>query len=334
MKALITGGTGFVGVHLVRSLHTLGIKCRVLIRSDYGREVFRDLDKIEFYKGDVTKKDSLKDIAENIDYVFHLASEGHITDHSEEGLKKFIAVNVEGSRNLIEECGKHIITKFVHFSSTAAMGLIKKPVVDEFDPPQPEYPYQKSKLLSEQTVLETAKEYGVPAVVVRPCMIYGVNGYGEFYKICQLMKKGFFPKVGFGKNLTPLVHVKDVVQGALKAAQRGIDGEVYLLTSECSIEMDRLRELVMEGWGSKAVYPYIPVWLMYVCAFFIEKTALMFKKPPIITRRNIASTVWDREFSINKAKNTLGYLPEVDFRSGVLETVEWFKTQKGIKNKG
>jgi len=329
MKALITGGTGFVGKHLVRELVSQGIDCRLLIRSKSKIEGLKDLDRIEFREADITASDTLEGIAEDIDYVYHLAAEGHVSAISEEAFRRFVEVNVNGTSNLLRECGKNGVKKFVHFSSTAAMGLIKKRGrLDETDRPQPETFYQKSKLESEMVALGLGKELGVPTVVLRPCMIYGVGGLGEFHKICLLMRRGLFPRVGLGRNLTPLVHVQDVVQGAVKAAEKGRPGEVYLLASEKSIDMSEMRSIIMEAWGTRAVYPYVPVWFMLFAAWCFEMLAKVTGTVPAATRRNIASTVWDREFSIEKARRDLQFDPRVSFRDGISETVEWFKSIK------
>jgi len=326
VKALITGGTGFVGRYLVRELSERGFTCRLLVRQKSQTDWLNDIDNIELRQGDITEPETLKDIAEGTDYVYHLAAVGHVSAISAGAFERFVKVNVQGTTNLISACVNQNIRNFVHFSSTAAMGLIKKRLVDESDTPQPVTPYQKSKLASEEAALSSGSELGVPVVVVRPCMIYGPGGKGEFFKICRLMKRGIFPKVGFGKNLTPLVHVRDVVDGAVKAGEKGHPGQVYLLTSESSIELDQMRDLVMQAWGCRALYPYVPIWFMFFTALCCEVFAKFTGKAPIVTRRNIASTVWNREFSIEKAKREVGYCPQVDFKEGIFEVVEWFKS--------
>lgn len=327
-KILVTGGTGFVGTYLVEELISQGASCRLLVRPGSNTERLAGMENVEFWTGDITRPETLEGIGKDIDYVYHLAAEGHVSAISDEAFQRFISVNVEGTKNLITECSKSQITKFVHFSSTAAMGLIKKELVNESDMPQPVTPYQKSKLVSEAIALKSGEELGVPVVIVRPCMIYGVNGKGEFLKMCQLMRKGLFPRVGFGRNLTPLVHVRDLVQGAVRAAEKGVEGEAYLLASECSIELNELRNIIMEAWGTKAIYPYIPAWFMFFAALCFEIFAKLTHKAPVVTRRNIASTIWDREFSIDKARRELGYYPKTDIREGIFETVEWFKSLK------
>ena len=325
MRTLITGGTGFVGRYLVRELISQGLSCRLLIRPTSDTSWLNGTEDIELWEGDLIQPQTLVGIAERVDYVFHLAAEGHVSAICEEAFNRATRVNIDGTRNLLLECRRHNVKKFIHFSSTASMGLIKKKLVDESDTPNPVTPYQKSKLKSEHIALQLGKDFFVPTVAIRPCMIYGVNGKGEFYKICQLIRRGIFPRVGRGRNLTPLVHVKDVIQGALKAAESGIPGEVYLLASERSIDLDEMRHFIVEAWGTKPVYPYVPVWFMFFVAWCFELIAKLNGKEPIATRQNVASTVWDRQFSIEKAKRELQYAPNIAFREGIFETVNWFK---------
>lgn len=325
MNILVTGGTGFIGRHLVKELTSQGALCRLLIRSTSDTSTLNEITGVELWKGDLTQPQTIVGIAEGIDYVFHLAAEGHVSAMSEEALNKFTKVNVDGTKNILAACKGHKVKKFVHFSSTAAMGLIKKKLVDESDVPRPVTPYQKTKLESEKVAFQWGKDFVIPTVVVRPCMIYGIGGKGEFYKISQLMRKGMFPRVGCGRNLTPLIHVKDVVQGALKALKNGVPGEVYLLASDRSIDVNEMRHFIMEAWGTKAIYPYVPVWAMFFIARCFELLAKFNGKAPIATRQNIDSTVWDRQFSIEKAKRELGYTPNINFREGIFETINWFK---------
>lgn len=332
MRVLVTGGTGFIGQHLVRQLLQEGYPVRCLVRDAAQAEaLFSQARDMEFVTGDVTRPETLVGVAAGVDHVFHLAAMGHVSAVSEEAFKQFVAVNVDGTASLMRECGRAGVGKFIHFSSTAAMGLIKKRLVDETDPPQPRTPYQKSKYESEITALSLGRDLGVPTLVLRPCMVYGIGGRGEFFKMCRLMKKGIFPKVGSGRNLTPLVHVRDLVQAAMRTIHRGEAGQVYIIASARSLAMDELREMVMKAWGTRACYPYVPVWLMYCAAYGFELLGKMTGKAPLATRQNIASTVWDREFSVSKAADDLGYAQSVDFTNGVNETVTWYKSPAPVE---
>jgi len=268
MKVLVTGGTGFIGQHLVHQLLREGFTVRCLVRdAAQAQALFSSSSALEFVTGDVTRPETLVGVANGVDHVFHLAAMGHVSAVSKEAFQQFVAVNVDGTASLLRECGRVGVGRFIHFSSTAAMGLIKKRLVDETDPPQPTTPYQKSKYESERTALSLGRDLGVSTLVLRPCMVYGVGGKGEFFKMCRLMKKGIFPKVGSGRNLTPLVHVRDLVQAAMQTLHRGEAGQVYIIASARSLAMDELREMVLNVWGTRACYPYVPVWLMYCAAF-------------------------------------------------------------------
>lgn len=327
-RALITGATGFVGSRLVPALLAEGVECRCLVRSKERAAALPGAGdpRVTHIVGDLTVPETLAGIADGCDVVFHLAAEGHVSAQSEEAFRRFVAVNVTGTEALIRACAAAgTVERFVHFSSTAAMGLIEKPLVTEDDEPRPFTPYQKSKRESELAALSTGRETGVPVVVLRPCMIYGTGGTGEFAKMARLMRRGRFPKVGRGRNLTPLVHVDDVVQAAMKAGTRGVPGETYLVASAHSPELDELRAWIMEGWGTKAAYPHVPVWFMFAAAWCFELLGKVTGKAPLATRRNIANTVYDREFSIEKARRDLRYEPAVDLRMGCVETVRWLK---------
>lgn len=330
-RVLVTGATGFIGSRVVPALLEAGAEeVRCLVRSpERAAALPRAGDtRVARVVGDLTRPESLAGIAEGCDTVVHLAAEGHVSAQSEEAFQRFLAINVAGTEALIRgvaETGG--VERFVHFSSTAAMGLIEKPVVSEADEPQPATPYQRSKRQSEITALETGRELGVPVVVLRPCMVYGPGGLGEFHKMARLMRKGRFPKVGRGGNLTPLVHVEDVAQAAVLAASRGGAFETYLVASERSPALDKLRAWIMEGWAEKAAYPYVPAPVMFAAAWGFEVLGRLTGRAPLATRRNIANTVFDRVFSIEKARRELGYQPAVDLHEGVVETVRWFKEQ-------
>ena len=324
MVTLVTGGTGFIGSHLVGTLVSKGEDVRMLVRETSKVERFKKLG-VDFVYGDITDKGTLKGIAEDVDIVYHLAAMGHVSAISDAAYQKFREVNVKGTKNLAEECSNYPISKFIHFSSTAAMGLLEKPIVDESTPCRPSTPYQKTKYDSEKMILSCQRARKLPVVIVRPSMVYGPGGESsEFLKICRIIKKGIFPQIGGGKNLTPIVYVDDVVQAAILAAERGLPGETFLITSEKSYELRLIAELIAYELGVKRVNCRMPVSIAMSGAFIIELLARIFNISPIITRKNIKSTITDRVFSIDKAKRELGYEPRVSLEDGIKQTVDWF----------
>lgn len=331
MKILVTGATGFIGGHLIKRLLTDNHDIVCLVRSEEKKKSIQSQYDVTCITGDLTEPKSLSKIpAEEIDVVIHLAAMGHVSSVSEEAYQSFVSINEHGTQNLIKVFQEsRRLKKFIHFSSTAAMGFIGEPVLNEKSTPNPVTPYQKSKFRSEQVVNNAYKNEHFPAIICRPCMVYGPGGYGEFHKFCRLMKKGVFPKVGRGENLTPLVYVEDVVNAVMIILQYGDIGETYIIASECSIKMDKLHDLIMKYLDAKAPYIYVPAWIALAGAKCMEWCCLVLKKEPIVTYQNIKSTVTDRTFDISKIVR-LGYSQKISFKDGICNTVNWYKTQNKI----
>lgn len=324
-RVLITGATGSIGKHLVRALIDEGYSCRCLVRETSNVSELSVLG-VELFYGDICNVDSIKGIADGIDIVYHLAAEGHVSSSSNGAHNRFLKVNVEGTKNLIEECLKSKVKKFIHFSSTAAMGLIEDNIVDEDTLCMPQTPYQKAKYLSEQTVLDFWRKKQFPALILRPCMVYGEGCKGEYLRIFGFMKRGIFPRLGKGKKLTPIIYVANLIHAAVTTAEKGKPGNVYLLADE-SIEMDILRQKVLTYLEVKRFYFYVPPKVAILLISFYEKISHLLKIEPKVTVKNIKSTIADRIFNTNKARNELGLKQIVGLDESLHRTIVWAKGQ-------
>lgn len=325
LRVLVTGATGFVGTHIIPVLQSKGYDVTCLVRN---REKAKSSlpDNVIFWEGDVTQADSLRGIADGIDYVIHLAAVGHVSAVSDEAFRRFVETNEKGTKNLVNEFAESKqLKRFIHFSSTAAMGAVRAKIQNEESVPNPVTPYQKSKKRSEEIIVEAYKEKEFPGIILRPCMIYGPGGYGEFYKFCTLMKKGLFPKVGLGKNLTPLVYIDDVVEAAVLAMERGAVGEIYIIASSQSVPLDYLRDYIVGSIGINPPYIYVPCIVAVLGARCIEMLSRFTHREPIVTYRNIKSTITDRVFDITKSEEQIGYRPRIFCEDGVKTTIRWYK---------
>lgn len=331
MNILVTGATGFIGHHLVKQLVNEGHTCRCLVRRLDGLDSSLYHPLIELYLGDITDPKSLEDIGAGIDVAYHLAGAGHVSSVFSKRNEPSFIINVVGTRNLIKACGLKSVPRFIHFSSTAAMGLIKRPKIDETTPCNPQTPYQKSKYAGELAALEEGAKYGMQVIILRPCMVYGPGGRGEFLKFCRLVNKGLFPQIGLGQNLTPIVHVQDVVRAAVNAKNKGREGQVYLIASDHSPPLADIHKFITEGLKRRRAYFYVPVWLAYSVAFFLECFSSLRDKEPVASRANIISTITGRQFDITKAKTELLYSPRVDMRIGIREVITWYKEHNLLK---
>jgi nucleoside-diphosphate-sugar epimerase len=172
-----------------------------------------------------------------------------------------------------------------------------------------------------------AADEELPVVIVRFSMVYGPGDPRDILKLTRMTKKGLFPKIGNRPKLTPLIHVDDAVQGLLLAAEKSKTGQIYLLTNAESLPFDDIRKILQQALGIRRLPFYVPESVALTMASFSEKFFPLIGKIPPVSRKNIESTLADRVFSIDKAKKELGFDPKVDPRSGLKETVEWYREQ-------
>ncbi len=324
MKTLVTGGSGFIGSHLVEALVSSGREVRCLVRRKSDTARLKRLG-VELFYGDITDRKSLGDLAEGIDTVYHLVGIGDVTSMGHKAYRRFYSVNVLGTKNLIEECLSQGIKKFVHFSSIAAMGVITGMAIDEETECRPVSSYERSKHESEILALRYWRENGFPVTIIRPPMVYGERGGWEILGMCRMIRRHIFPIIGSGKGLMNLTYVGNIVQGSLLAAKsRRSSGETYIISDEESYEMNRVVETAAGAMGVRMAGFHVPVALANIGALLLEIFCGLAGKPPVMSRRRIKSVTGDRVYSISKAKRELGYRP-LGLEYGIKRTVEWYK---------
>ena len=326
MNFLITGATGFVGPHLIKKLLRQGHTCKCLVRP--GNESKIDLKEgVSIINGDITRPETLAGTAEGADCLLHLATLGHMSNFTVTE-KMFFDINVRGTINVMREALRAGVQKIVHCSTVAAMGICDEIPSTEKTQCNPHHPYGRSKLQAESEVLKMVRESSLPASIVRFSMVYGPGDPRDILKLTRMAKKGIFPKVGKRPKLTPLIHVQDAVDGLLLACEKGMPGEIYLITNKQSEPFDTIRETIQEALGLKKRALYVPEWVALTAAAIIEKIFTLIGKSPPVARKNIESTLADRVFSVEKAIRELGFDPKIDPEQGLRDTVLWYK-EKG-----
>jgi nucleoside-diphosphate-sugar epimerase len=325
VRYLITGATGFIGPHLVKKLVGEGHSCRCLVRTDSNTKALKEFG-VECVEGDITRADTLKGIADDMDRLLHLATLGHMSNFAVTE-SMFEAINVQGTRNIMAEALRAGVKRIVHCSTVAAMGICEDVPATEKSLCTPHHPYGRSKLKAEQTVLGLIRERHLPAVIIRFSMVYGPGDSRDILKLTRMAQKGLFPKVGSRPKLTPLIHVDDAIRGLLLAAEKGGIGEIYLITNKNSLPFDEIRKILQKALGVIRLPLYIPEWAALSIASLTEKIFPVLGKIPPVSRKNIESTLADRVFSIEKARREMGFNPQVDPAEGLKVTVEWYKEQ-------
>jgi dihydroflavonol-4-reductase len=318
MTTLVTGATGHVGGNLVRNLLARGQPVRALIHLD--RRALAGLD-IETVPGDVRDPASLDRALAGVDTVYHLAATISLT--AGPALKD---VNVAGTRNVIEACLRHHVKRLVHFSSIHAVAPHPtRPLVDESCPLVDSARcsnYNQSKAAAEREI-QRGLDRGLNVVIIRPTAILGPYDFGPsfFGEALLSLARGRFPALVAGGF--DWVDVRDVVHGAVTAAQTAPPGADYLLAGHWATLRD-LAVIIDEIAGSGVPGFNCPLWLAGLAAPFATAYARLCHQRPLFTSFSIKTLQASDHVSHDKATRELNYQPRPLFDS-VKDTLTWFQ---------
>lgn len=322
MNILVTGGTGFAGSHLVKRLLFRGHEVHVLDIQEghHYKELLKLGARIKL--GSVTDKRLVEESVDGCDIVYHTAAAFRQINAT----KKFYwDVNVEGTRNMLEASLNAQVKKFIHCSTIGIYGNVQNPPADENSHPSPADYYQYSKLEGEKI----AKDYsskGLYTVIIQPSGIYGPGDLGRFLILYRLVKKGVFFMFGDGNISYHTVYIDNLLDGfELVSEIEGINGQSFIIADEHYYTLNELVVHVARSMETEIKIrhmPYLPLWFV---SLIIENLYKPFRIAPPLFRRRAEWFRMVRAFSIEKAKNILGYNPKIDLPEGLLSTATWYR---------
>lgn len=319
MKAFVTGGTGFIGSHLVDALlgHQDYPEVRCLVRNN--RKWLKDKD-IMPVKGDLDDLSTLKEAVRDADIIFHVA--GRVMAPTYRELEH---ANVDATENVLRVAQKAGVPKIVVLSSLAAAGPSNGRPVTEEDPLAPVSMYGRSKKQMELRIHDiTDKKTSV--TILRPPAVYGPRE-DQIYSFFKMVDKRICPIIGDGeKPKISMVYVKDVVQGILKAAEQTTPGvHTYFLTDGTPHTWNEIRKTTTMVLGKKNVPIYVKPRLVQKLAGTLEKAASFFGIYPVLNREKAKEMVLEWTCSSEKAKKELGYDPQYTLEEGISRTIHWYQ---------
>ncbi len=321
--ALVTGGHGFLGSHLVDLLLEKGFSVRCLVRPDREGDLFPDKD-VQVVSGDLRHTKGLEDAVSGVDYVFHSA--GLV---AASGPSAYRAVNIDGTRRIATavraaapEC-----RRFVYVSSQAAAGPSRDgTAITENVDPHPITHYGRSKLRGEQ-VLPRALEGGPPFTILRPPAIYGPRDEA-LLPFFQAAARGFVPLPdGPDPRIFNLLHARDVAAGLLAGAiSPAAEGGTYFLSDAVGTTYNNLAQALEEAFGSQLRKFRITNLLLDFAAIAADELSSLTGRISIFGRqkaREIKSRWW--LCSSAAADRDLGWAPRIGLTEGVAETADWYR---------
>jgi 2-alkyl-3-oxoalkanoate reductase len=321
MRILVTGGTGFTGKALVKRLIEEGHQVRAL---DYKEGLkTEELRKwgAEVLIGSVTDKAVVEKSMQGVEVVHHLAAafrEMNVPD------TYYHEVNVGGTGNVLEVAFRQGVKKFIYCSTCGVHGNIDHPPGGEEAPIQPADYYQATKYEAEPLVNEYFKK-GMKTVILRPAAIYGPGDPERFYMIFKRVAKGSFPMFGKGKTFYHPLYIDNLIDAFMLSMKEGQgDGQAYLIADEQYLEIKELVRKVGQSMGIEVKIKHYPLIPLIIAGHFFEKVCKPLKITPPIFPRRVDWYRQNRAFKIDKAKQELGYHPQIGIAEGLRKTAEWY----------
>ncbi len=325
MRVLVTGGTGFTGSHLTRRLLQKGHQVVVI---DNQPGIFYDeLKKMgaQIFLGSVTDQKLVHEATKGCEVVHHVAAMFRKVNLPK---KVYWDVNVEGTRYLLEAALKYGVKKFVNCSTCGVHGHVGKSPADENAPIAPEDYYQYTKYEGER-VVQKYLDQGLQIVTLRPTAIYGPGDPERFLMLFKRVNTGRFLMFGSGASHYHPLYIDNLVDAfELAAASNKGNGEVYLIGDKKHYSLNDLVTAIGEVLNVNLKLVHLPFWPLWTLALACEIAYKPLKVEPPLFRRRVDWFRQNRAFSIEKAKKELGYHPQIDLKTGLAKTAQWYR-EKG-----
>ena len=318
MRVLVTGGTGFLGSHLIDALlEEPGIEVYALVRDTSKPRWLEGIDNVRFLAGDLAHLPSLP---AGLDCVYHLAGLTKTLRPSD-----YYTVNGDGTANLLRALERRSgRLRFVHLSSLAAVGPSSPGKgISENDPPRPVSPYGESKLQAEEQVLKYRDRFSV--VLLRAAAIYGPRDE-DFLEFFRWIKRGIKPVLGRHKILS-LLYVRDAVRACLLARDPGRpSGEIFNIADPRPCGWEDIGGIAAGILGKRPVPISLPIWSAYLAAVASEGIGRLLGLGNSLINvskfKQLEPDGWVAD--VRKARRELGFETVFTLEQGLGETIAWY----------
>jgi nucleoside-diphosphate-sugar epimerase len=316
---LVTGGTGFIGSHLLDKLSALGEPARCLLRR---KAVPRRLPAgIEAAYGDLSSGEGVAEAVRGAHIVIHLAGVTKVL-----ASRDYYEGNVRATETLLRALAGRAV-RLVHVSTLAAIGPSRDGTpVDEDAEPHPLTHYGKSKLEAERMVRALAPD----AVIVRPPVVYGPRDT-DVFQLLRSISKGWVLEIAGGERWFSAIYVGDLAEGLL-AASRGAPGRAYFLAHPKPVswsELSATAASIMARWPRVVRVPPLLAYGVGCCA---EAWSHIRRKPGIISREKVAEARcrwWTCD--TRRAAAELSFEARTPLDAGLAQTLAWYKEAAWLK---
>lgn len=322
MNILVTGGTGFLGQHLVKALLANGHRVRMMGR-DFTRAQPLIVAGALPVPADLRDDVAVREACKEVEAVYHVgalsAAWGRRAD--------FFAINVDGTRSIIDGCRQHGVGRLIYVSSPSVVFTGK----DQYNETEAaSYPrrfasvYSLTKKLGEDLVNEASED--LATVILRPKAIFGPGDSTLLPQLIAVARRQRLPQIGDGTNLVDLTYVENVVHALLLALEApGVLGKTYMITNDEHIILWDVIRQVLSALGLSTNLRSVPLSLALMAAAAMEAGAALTGKEPLLTRYSAAILGRTQTYDISAARRDLGYEPRISVAIGIERTLAALK---------
>jgi 2-alkyl-3-oxoalkanoate reductase len=323
-KVLVTGGTGFVGSHLVK--RNIEIDNQVTVLTLPGDPGIPEIEKLKcrIVTGNICDYQLVESAFEGQDIIFHCAAV--VTDWAPKSL--FQKVNIEGMENVCRAATKAKVQRFVEMSTNDVFGLVENVVIDETFPLKEwNEPYADTKIEATKIAWKYHKEHGLPVTMVYPCWVYGPGDKTFVPLTADAIIKG--DMIFWRKDVmvwpTYINNLMDLLM--IIAERKEAIGNGYLVHDGESTTFQTFCAMIAESLGVKKPSFHIPYAVAYSTSVIMELFWKIFRMQtrPLLTTYTVKNLGSRLQFSIRKAEKELGWKPAISFKQGFAETMNWLK---------
>ncbi len=324
MTILVTGGTGFLGAHLVKQLLDLGHDIKVMGRN------FQNVQALlahgaERVHTDLRDEKAVIEACKECEVVVHAGALSSPWGKRSD----FEAINSGGTQSILKGCLIHKVRRLVHISTPAVIfdGRDQINALDTAPYTQNHLSYYSlTKQKAEEMVL--AKCQDLETIILRPKAIYGPGDSALLPRLIAIAKSGSLPRIGDGQNKVALTFVSDVVEAVLCAIEKPVwsDFPIYTITGPENVVLWDVIGQLLESLNIQTKVRPMPEWLALKLANILEAWGQMTNREPRLTRYTVALLARHQTYDISRARRDLGYEPKVTIAEGLKQTLGFLET--------
>ncbi|NGZ95863.1 MAG: hypothetical protein CV089_06995 [Nitrospira sp. WS110] len=328
LKVLVTGASGFLGTALVNELCKGGVAVRAVLRETKQFTLLPSL--VEMVWSDIRDAQKIREVVSGCNAIVHLAAKAHAIDDC--GVEQdYQAINVEGTRNVLDAAVASGVRRVVFASSVKVFGEETSGCIDESWPPDPKTGYGRSKWLAEQLISDYATRHGLTAVSLRLPMVYGPTKKGNLYQMIEAIDQRRFPVLPRIPTVRSLLHVQNFVQAVVLCLQAPqFKQAAYIVTDAHPYNVAELYDWLRAGLGRSPARWRVPLWVLKGGARAGDLLQLVNGWHIPLSSEILTKLIGGAWFSAAAITRELGYQATHSFAETVPELIAFYRNSTSI----